>query len=110
MAYGHGEYQRRVSKPVTIRGVNYPSIGEAARRLDVSHTNITKAMQRGTLDFLGLRQPHNRKPVTVDGVWYPSMMRASVGSGIGIKRLRRMVSSDDPRAVWADKTGNENVG
>lgn len=99
MPYGQGEYQRRVSKPVTIRGVTYPSIGEAARQLDVSHTNITKAMQRGTLNFVGLRTPHNRKPVTLNGVWYPSQTKASVETGIGIRRVRRMV-----------KMGNENVG
>jgi hypothetical protein len=102
MPYGQGEYQRSVSKPVTIRGVTYSSIGEAARTLDVSHTNISKALQRNTLDFVGLRTSHNRKPVIVDGVWYPSLERGSVGSGIGLKRLRRMLNSDDTRAEWAD--------
>ena len=102
MPHGQGEYQRRVSKPVTIRGVTYASHGEAARALDVSHTIIVSAKRRGTLDFVGLRTSHNRKPVIVDGVWYPSMMRASIGAGIGIKRLRRMVHSDDTRAEWAD--------
>ena len=102
MPHGQGEYQRRVSKPVTIRGVRYSSIGEASRTLDVSHTNITKAMERGTLDFVGLRAPHNRKPVIVDGVWYASLLRGSIGSGIGLKRLRRMLNSDDTRAEWAD--------
>jgi len=102
MPHGQGEYQRMVSKPVTIRGVTYRSIGEAARALDVSHTNISKAMARGTTDFIGLRQPHNRRPVTLDGVWYPSLQRASIGSGIGLKRLRRMLNSDDIRAEWAD--------
>ena len=102
MPHGQGEYQRRVSKPVTIRGVTYNSIGEASRTLDVSHTNITKAMERGTLDFVGLRAPHNRRPVTLDGIWYPSLQRASIGSGIGLKRLRRMLNGDDTRAEWAD--------
>jgi hypothetical protein len=102
MPHGQGEYQRMVSKPVTIRGVTYASHGEASRVLGVSHANIAAAKRKGTLDFVGLRTSHNRKPVTVDGVWYCSVARAAGGTGIGIKRLRRMLNSDDTRVEWAD--------
>ena len=90
MPQGRGEYHRKVSKPVTIRGVTYASHGEASRALDVSHTCISSSIRRGTLDFVGLRTPHNRKPVTVNGVWYPSVLRASVETGIGIKKIRKI--------------------
>lgn len=90
MAQGIGEYHRRVSKSVTIRGVKYASLGEASRALDVSHFCISSAIRRGTLDFVGLHTPHNRKPVIVNGAWYPSMLRASVETGIGIKRVRKI--------------------
>ena len=96
MAQGIGEYHRRVSKSVTIRGVKYASRGEASRALDVSMTCISSAIKRGTLDLVGLRRPHNRKPVILNGVWYPSVLRASVETGIGIKRVRKL-------AVFASK-------
>ena len=97
MPQGRGEYQRKVSKPVTIRGVTYASMGEASRALDVSHTCVSSAVKRGTLDLVGLRGANNnRKPVIVNGVWYPSMLRASVETGIGIKRIRKI-------AVFASK-------
>ena len=91
MAQGIGEYHRRVSKSVTIRGVTYASRGEASRALDVSHTCISSAVKRGTLNSVGLRKANNnRKPVIVNGVWYPSMLRASVETGIGIRRVRKL--------------------
>lgn len=90
MPQGRGEYHRKVSKPVTIRGITYASRGEASRALDVSHTCISSAIKRGTLDFVGLRDANNRKPVTVNGVWYPSVLRASVETGIGIKKIRKI--------------------
>lgn len=90
MAQGIGEYHRRVSKSVTIRGVTYASRGEASRALDVSMTCISSAIKRGTLDLVGLHTPHNRKPVIVNGSWYPSVLRASVETGIGIKRVRKL--------------------
>ena len=97
MAQGIGEYHQRVSKPVKIRGVTYASRGEASRALDVSHTCIASAIKRGALDFVGLRKANNnRKPVIVNGVWYPSVLRASVETGIGIKRIRKI-------AVFASK-------
>ena len=96
IAQGIGKYHLKVSRPVTIRGVTYASMGEASRALDVSHFCISSAIRRGTLDFVGLHTPHNRKPVIVNGAWYPSMLRASVETGIGIKKIRKI-------AVFATK-------
>ena len=91
MPQGRGEYHRKVSRPVTIRGVTYASMGEASRALDVSHTCVSSAVKRGTLDFVGLRKANNNcKPVIVNGVWYPSVLRASVETGIGIKKIRKI--------------------
>ena len=91
MAQGRGEYHRKVSKPVTIRGVTYASRGEASRALDVSHTCISSAIKRGALDLVGMQKANNnRKPVIVNGAWYPSALRASVETGIGIRRVRKL--------------------
>ena len=94
MAQGRGEYHERMSKPITIRGVTYASKGEASRALDVSHTCITASERRGTLDFVGLRTPHNRKPVIVNGVWYHSMLRASVETGMSVKKIKRLLERE----------------
>ena len=102
MAQGIGEYHRKVSKPVTIRGITYASKGEASRALGVSLTCITLAERRGKLDACGLIMANNLKPVIVNGVWYASVMSAKVGSGIGLKRLRQILNSDDSRAEWAN--------
>ena len=96
MAQGRGEYHRKVSKPVTIRGVTYASKGEASRALGVSLTCITSAERRGTLDACGLMVANNRKPVVVNDVWYPSMLDARVATGMGLKRLNKL-------AVFATK-------
>ena len=96
MAQGIGEYHRRVSKSVTIRGVKYASKGEASRALGVSPTCITSAERRGTLDTCGLIMANNRKPVIVNDIWYPSMLDARVATGMGLKRLKKL-------AVFASK-------
>ena len=96
MAQGIGEYHRKVSKRVTIRGVTYASKGEASRALGVSLTCITSAERRGTLDACGLVVANNRKPVIVNDIWYASMLDARVATGMGPKRLKKL-------AVFADK-------
>ena len=90
MPQGRGEYHRKVSKPVTIRGITYASKGEASRALGVSLTCITSAERRGTLDACGLMVAHNRKPVIVNDIWYPSMLDARVATGMGLKRLKKL--------------------
>lgn len=44
-----------VKRSVTIRNVTYDSIAEAALALGVHRTTVTKAKNRGSLDYVGTR-------------------------------------------------------
>ncbi|MGC0225180.1 NUMOD1 domain-containing DNA-binding protein [Pseudooceanicola nitratireducens] len=62
-------------KPVTIRGVEYPSRKAAAKALGVSQATISGACERGTLDNVGL-QGGGPIPVTTKGMKFPSKTAA----------------------------------
>lgn len=47
-------------KSVSIRGVTYATQKEAARALGVGEAAIAVAKQRGTLDRVGCRAPHDQ--------------------------------------------------
>lgn len=47
----NGEWQK---KPITIRGIDYPSIQDAAKALGVTPSAISKAKLRGSVDMIGL--------------------------------------------------------
>lgn len=47
---------RPQSTPVTVRGVEYPSIRAAADALGVVHSTVRRAAMQGTLDSVGLRK------------------------------------------------------
>ena len=49
-------YPGALKCPVTIRGVTYESRAEAADALGVSRNTIYKALERGTLENVGLRK------------------------------------------------------
>jgi hypothetical protein len=58
---------------IRIRGVTYPSIGQAAREIGVSRRAITNALDRGTIDEVGLRLVGPKpNPVTIGGITFPS--------------------------------------
>lgn len=63
---------------LSIRGVEYPSIAEAARQLGVAYSTVSNALDNGTLDTVGLGRNHDRKkPITVNGVLYESIAEAA---------------------------------
>lgn len=45
-------------RPVSIRGVSYPSVSSAARDLNISISSIRSAMRNDTLDTVGLYKTH----------------------------------------------------
>ena len=50
---GAGTPRERVGKPVTIRGVEYRSMGEAAQALGVTRQAVHQAVKRGAEDRIG---------------------------------------------------------
>ena len=73
--------------PVQIRGVVYPSQLAAGKALGVNQRTISRALDEGWLDRVGLIK---RRPVsvTIDGVCYPSMQSAARGSGMSYSAIQ----------------------
>ena len=77
-----------MTKPVTIRGVTYPSQRLAAEALGVSTQTITNAVQRGRLGTVGLGPLQKecegvyQREVTLGGVTYPSHKAAAEALGV----------------------------
>lgn len=64
--------------PVTIRGINYPSQHAAAKALNVPQSTIYIALERGTLDGVGLGRNHDRKrTVIANGVLFDAIADAA---------------------------------
>ena len=77
------------SKPVTIRGVEYPSHAAAARELRVSVATIQKHRAEGRLDEVGLgpqwhtgASHHNAVEITIRGKTYPTIADAAADLGV----------------------------
>lgn len=65
--------------PVTIRGVWYESITEAAKSIGVSPGTVWRALENGTLDNCGLGYPEKKKvKIEHEGVLYDSMRAVSL--------------------------------
>lgn len=86
----------RHSCPVTIRGVTYPSIAEAARKIGVAGGTVLKALDRGTLDDVGLSKcgrlpgPIPKQSITLGGKTYESLTACSKATGVEYKKLIQM--------------------
>lgn len=89
--------------PVVIRGVQYPSQTSAARALGVPQSAVYQALERGTLDGVGLgRNHHSKIRMRVDGVEFESIADAAREIGI---RPDNLVSSRRIR----DKKGMKSM-
>ena len=69
----------KIWKPITIRGVTYPSHTHAAKAVGVVPSTITLAKSNGTLDLVGLGR---EVPVTVRGTYYHSSRAAARALGV----------------------------
>lgn len=54
-----------IKVPVRIRGVDYPSIRSAARALGVGVGTVCTALDRGTVDHVGLRRANSNETISV---------------------------------------------
>jgi transposase-like protein len=64
-----------MATPIRIRGIIYPSIKDAARKIGCSPQTIRKALDQGRID--DLTKPITRREVTIRGVTYSSHGEAS---------------------------------
>ena len=85
--------------PTRIRGVDYPSMGAAARALGVTRGAIWYAMEKGTLDRCGLGAigigaavTGLRKPCWYRGKHYPSRSDAARAHGVSVSAVSRSVA------------------
>ena len=72
---------------VKIRGVTYESVRHAASALSVSKFSIYAALNRGTIDRVGLA-PTQRKPVVLEGLSFKSLGDASIQLGFNRSFIR----------------------
>lgn len=80
---------------VDVRGVIYPSTRAAARALGVSVDAVYSALNRGSIDKLGLGMTQ-RKPVTIEGITFRSMCAASRALGFSRSYFRTaLISGSD---------------
>ena len=84
---------KKNSKPVTIDGVTYPSVGKAGDSLELSyhalryrlHTSKLYYTETSPRVFKSKSQPGrigHIKPVTIDDIWYESIVKASRELGL----------------------------
>ena len=71
----------RRGTPIRIRGVDYPSVQEAARQIGVNPCTIYVALDKGTLENCGISFKAKRV-CTFDGVEYPSLVAAGMALGV----------------------------
>lgn len=80
--------------PVTIRGITYESIRDAAAAMRCSESTVINFRAAGTLDELGTRKKRipnrsgvtngqwQKKPITIRGIEYPSVLDAANALGV----------------------------
>lgn len=73
--------------PVRIRGVDYPSMKYAARCLGITHAAISRALDAGKIDEVGLNY-HAPEPTEFAGETYPSRRKADAARIHFDRRLR----------------------
>lgn len=87
---------------IRIRGVEYESVTEAAKRLKVSEATIYCNLSRGRPDSIGKKKgppkghpSPNRKQVKIGPVTWPSISHAAKDLGIHWKTLSRRMKRGD---------------
>ena len=78
---------------IKVRGVNYPSVRQAAQSLKVTEAAVYSALFRGSMDLLGLGNT-KRKPVEVEGLSFPSIAAAARALGLREKYVRKVILTD----------------
>lgn len=81
---------RRIWRPITIRGVTYPSHTHAAKAVGVVPSTITLAKATGTLETVGLGR---KVPLTVRGTYYDSVREAARAIGVSEGTVSRALNN-----------------
>lgn len=74
--------------PITIRGVEYPSVRSAAEAIGVAHSTLLKAISTGTQEICGLGRA---MPVAVRGTVYPSAKACADALGLAASTVQKAV-------------------
>jgi hypothetical protein len=83
---------------VRIRGVTYESVRHAASAISVSKFSIYAALNRGTIDRVGLA-PTQRKPIVLEGLSFPSIASAARALGLSEKYVAKVIATDSPTGM-----------
>ena len=83
---------------VKIRNITYESVRHAAGALGVSKFSIYAALNRGTIDRVGLA-PTQRKPIVLNGLSFRSLGDASVQRGFNRSFTRWSMMSGSHKAA-----------
>lgn len=93
--------------PLRIRGVDYPSIRAAAQALGVSYSTVANALDRGTLEYIGMgtKSPAKGNPiaVTIRGIAYRSNVEAAAALGVSRQAVARARANDTLDSVGLTK-------
>lgn len=88
------------ARPVTVGGVRYESLAEAARQLRCHKETLRKRLQAGkTSAPQSQRGGWNRRAIFIGKMRFESMKEVQSATGYGPKALRRMIA--DGRARYA---------
>ena len=91
---------RRLYRDITVRGVTYATVQDAARALGVQDQTVRKAIVAGTLDLLGTGASHPRPlPVRIRGVTYASAKAAAQALGVTQGAIHQALACGAPDRV-----------
>ena len=83
---------------IKIRGVTYESVRHAADSLGVTRDAVYSALQRGSMDMVGLGDTQSR-PINLDGVQFKSMGAASVALGFNRSFVRYVTGGGSQQSI-----------
>lgn len=96
--------------PVTVHGVEYPSIRAAARANGVSDSAITAARIKGTLHRVGSgRTGVEPMQVMIGGVVYQDAKTAAQALGVAIATVYDAIRLGDPDRIVRPRTYNPST-
>lgn len=85
-----------------VRGEVFPSIRATAKHFGVGTSTVSRALDHGRMDNLGLGKTCNRKRVAFNGVWYPSQAALSRAANISQQDISRAIKiAKDCRETFA---------
>jgi hypothetical protein len=92
---------------IEIRGVLYPDIATAARKLGVSRNTVDGAIRRNALDTVGLGRGSGRQrmAVMIEGNLFANADAAARHYGVSAKAVFNAVNEGDPDRIARKRKG-----